>query len=115
ETGGHVGHQIFAFCVRKGFELGAVDGVVLTDVYVIGVLVDRQIGAVRNIGEGLILGGSDLHSLAVAAGFLICLLCPLAGHDVIGYAVFHQVHRNSGELLGRAALQEQNLIVIRNV
>ena len=42
-------------------------------------------------------------------------LGPLAGDNVISHALLHQVHGDHGKLLMGAALQEQNLIVIRDI
>ena len=51
---------------------------------------------------------------AILLCFLCCLLCPLTGYDVIGHLVFHEIHRNHGELCIAAALEKQYLIIIRN-
>ena len=115
EAGRHVGNQELALGIGQGLELGAVNGVVLADVDVVGILGNGQVGAVGDVGEGSILGGSDGVGLAIELGFLPCLLGPLAGDDVVGNLVFHQVHGNHGELLVGAALEEQDLVVIGNV
>ena len=68
EAGGNVCHQVLALGVGKLLELGAVDGVVLTDVDVVGILGNGQIGAVGDVGEGLVGGGGDGIGLAVLLG-----------------------------------------------
>ena len=85
-------------------ELGAVDGVVFADVNIVRILADGQIGTVGNVGKGLVGGRRHGVCLAVLLRFLPCFLCPLAGDDIVGDPVFHQVHGNHGELLGSAAL-----------
>ena len=101
-----------ALGIGKGMELGAVDGVVLADIDVIGILGNVQIGAVRDIGKGLVFGRSHLDSFTVFAGFLPCLLGPLARYDVGCLLILHQVHGNGCELGPCAALQEQDLVIV---
>ena len=62
--------------------------------------------AVRNIGESLILGRSDLVCFSIFLCFLVCFLCPLSCYNVISNLVLHKVHRNCCELLGSSALKE---------
>ena len=112
EAGGNVGDQRLALGVGQLPELGAVNGVVFTDVDIVRVLVDGQVGAVGDIGEGLVGGGGHRVGGAVHFGLLPCLFRPLAGDDVIGNPVFHQVHRHHGELLACAALHEQDLVIV---
>ena len=94
---------------------GAVDGVVLADVDVIGIRADGQVGAVGDVGEGLVGGAGDRLGVDEACGLLIGLLGPLACDDVVGLArgprQGAEVQRNGGELLGCAALQEQDLVI----
>ena len=101
--------------IGEGLELGTVDGVVLADVYIVSVLGDIEVGAVGNVGEGLVCGGSHCNCVAVDLCFLISLLSPLTGDYVSCLLVLHEVHGDSRELLGSAALEEQYLVVIRNV
>ena len=108
----HVGHQVLALGVRQRVELRAVDGVVLADVDVVGVFGHRQVGAVGNVGERLVLAGGDGARVAVDLGFLEGLLRPRARDDVVRHAVLHEVHRHGSELLRRAALQEQHAVVV---
>ena len=90
----------------------AVDGLVLADVDVIGVLGNVQIGAVGDIGVVLILGGSGDDDLADLLGFLDGFLGPGTGLDVDGLAVLHEVHGDHGELQGGAALDEEDFIIV---
>ena len=106
ETGRHIRHQRFALGIRQGLKFGSIDRIIFTNVYIICIGTDRQIGAVRDIGKGLILRGSDLICFSVFLCFLIGFLCPLSGHDVVRDLVFHQIHGNHRELLGRASLKE---------
>ena len=52
---------------------------------------------------------------SVAGGFLIGFGGPLAGqHKVSLAALRHQIHRDHRKLRGSAALQEQNLVILRD-
>ncbi len=46
--------------------------------------------------------------------FLVSVVCEVAGEGIICLAGLQQVHRDRCKLGGSAALQEQNLVVIRN-
>ena len=115
EHGGLVGHQYVALGVGQLVPGHAVDGLVLADVHIVGVLGDVQIGAVGDIAVILILGGGGYDDLAVLLSLGNGLLGPRAGLDVHGLAVLHQVPRHSGELQGSAALDEQHLVVVGDV
>ena len=52
--------------------------------------------------------------IAELDGFLIGVVGKVAGDGVVRLAGFHQVHRDSRELGRRAALQEQDLVVLRD-
>ena len=95
--------------------LGSVNGVVLADIYIIRVRADGQIGTVRDIGEGLVLGGRNSICLSVDLRLFECLLCPLSGDDIISHLIFHQVHGNRRKLKVRAALHEQYLVIVRDL
>ena len=112
KAGGNVGNEGLALGVGQLPELGAVDGVVFADVDIVRVLVNGQVGAVGDIGEGLVGGGGHSVGGAVHFGLLPGLFRPLAGDDVIGDFCFHQVHRHHGKLLAGAALHEQDFIVV---
>ena len=114
KTAGHVGHQVFPLGVGQLPELGAVDGIVLADVDIVRVLADGKIGAVGDVGEGLVRGGSHSVGLTEELGLLPGFLRPLAGDDVVRHLVLHEVHGNHGKLLGRAALHEQHLVIVGN-
>lgn len=115
EAGGNVRYQRLTLGVRQLLEFCTVNGVVLADINIVRILADRKVRAVRNVGKGLILGGSDLIRFSVFLRLLVRLLRPLAGNDVIRHPVLHQVHRDHRKLLRSAVLQEQYLIVIRDV
>ena len=73
-------------------------------------------GDLRNISEVLILGGGDGLDVAVLLCFVECLLGELTGNDVISLAgAVQKVQRNGCELGGSAALQEEDLVVVRDV
>ena len=90
----------------------SIDCIVMADIHIICIIIDGQIGAVRNVGEGFIFRRSHLDSLTVLLGFLISFLCPLTGNDIVCYAVLHEVHGNCCKLLRGTALEEQYLIII---
>ena len=115
EAGRNIGYQILAFCIGQFFVYSTVDGIVHTDIYVISVIIDGQIGTIRNIRKCLIFRRSNLYSLAVFGSLLISFLCPLTGNDVVSNFIFHQIHGNHGKLQGCAALKEQYFIIIRNM
>ena len=100
---------------RQCFEFCTINGVVLTNIYIVCIRADRKIGAIRNIGECLILRRCDLVCLSVFLCLLPCFLCPLSCNDIICHSVLHQVHGDHGKLLGSTALQEQHFIIVRNV
>ena len=112
EHGGLVGHQHVALGVGQLAPRHAVDGLVLADIDIIGILGDVQIGAVRDVAVILILGGGGHDDLTVLLGLGDGLLGPGAGLDVDGLAVLHQVPCHGGKLQGGAALDEQHLVVI---
>ena len=115
EHGGLVGHQHVALGVGQLVPGGAVDGLVLADIDVVGVLGNVQVGAVGDVGEVLVGGGGNHLHLAVLLGLGNGLLGPCAGLHIAGLAVLHQVHGHHGELQGAAALDKQDLVVIGDV
>ena len=115
EHGALVGNKDLALGVGELLIGGAVDGLILADIDVIGVLADGQIGAIGDIAVVAVLAGCDKVDLAVLLRLGIGLLGPVAGDDVIGNAVLHEVHGDHGELEGRAALDEHYLVVIGDV
>ena len=112
EHGGLVGDEDVALGVGQLVPRDAVDGLVLADVDVVGILGDLEVGAVGHVGVVLVLAGRGDDDLADLLRFLDGLLGPCAGLDVDGLAVLHQVHRDHGELERRAALDEQDLVVV---
>ena len=114
EHGRLIGHQDFALGVGQRLIGGAVDGLIFADVDVIGFRVHGQVGAVGDVREVLVLAGSQHIDFAELLGFLIGLFRPAAGDDVIGHAVFQQIHGNHGELQGGAALDKEDMIIVGN-
>ena len=115
EHGGLVAHQHGVSTRRQGVEGSAVDGLILTDIEIVGVFGDLQSGAVGNIGEVFV--GRRGHHLHFAK--LLCLadglFGPAAGLHIAGNAVFHQVHGNHGKLQRTSALHKEDFIVLRDV
>ena len=114
ETAGNVRYQIFTLGVGKLCKTGAVNGVVLADVHIVRVGIDRKIGAVGDVGKALVSGGGNGSDLAVTAGLFVGFFCPNAGNDIVRDAVSHQVHGDGRKLLAGAALQKQYLVVAGN-
>ena len=85
-------------------EFCSVDRIILADINIVSILIDRKIGTVRNIAEGLIFAGRDGICGSVKLCFLPCLLCPLSGDNIIADTVLEQVQRYCSELLVSAAL-----------
>ena len=112
EHGGLVGDQGGALGVGELKVGGAVDGLVLADIDIVGVVRDVQVGAFRHVGEVLVGGGGDNLHLAVLLGLADGLLGPGAGLHIAAHAVFHQVHGHHGKLHSAAALDEEHLIVV---
>ena len=92
-------------------EFCSVYGVILADVYIVRVGAYAQIGAVRYVGKGLILGSGYFVGLSVDSCLVKCFFCLLAGDNVVGYAVFHKVHGDHCKLQMRASLEKQHLVV----
>ena len=70
----------------------------------------------RHIGEIVGGGGCSADGIAVLLRLLERLARELTRDDVIRLVIpVHQIERNGGELRGRAALQKEHLIVVRNV
>ena len=61
-----------------------------------------------------LLGGECSVHVAELLRFLVSLGSEAAGQRVVSLACLQQVHRDRCKLGGSAALQEQNLVVIRN-
>ena len=92
--------------------MGAVDGLVLADVDVVGIAAELQLVHVGDIGEVAVLARGYATCVTEDLCLLEGLLRPRAGNDVVGLAVQHEVHGNCRELLGSATLQEQDMVVV---
>ena len=103
-----------ALGVGQGAVGGAVDGLVLADVDVVGAFRDIQVRAVGNVGEVLVGGGGDDLHLTVFFRLGDSLFGPGTGLHIAGHAVFHQVHGHHGEFQRAAALKEQDLVIVRD-
>ena len=115
DVGRHIRHQRHADR-RLGvvLVLGAVDGVVGADVEVIRVRTDIQLSLRRHAVEIALLGGEGNVDVAELDGFLVGIIGEVAGDCIVRLAGLHQVHRDGRELRRCAALQEQDLVILRN-
>ena len=111
DVGGHVGDQRHAVRLRDVVPAGAVDGVVGGDVDVFGV---RGEGVIRDIAVAVLAGGAGDHDLAILLRLDERIVGEVAGIDVVGLAAVHQVEGHGGEHRGRAALQEHDLVALRD-
>ena len=100
--------------VRQLVPRRAVDRLIFTDVDIVGIVRDVEIGAVGDVGIVLVGGGGDDGDVPVLLRLGDGLLRPGARLDIAGLAVFHQVHRHHRKLQRTAALNEQHLVVIGN-
>ena len=98
EAGRYICHQDFSFGIWQFMIYCSINRIILANVYIICIIINRKIRAIRNISKCLIFGRSNLFRFSVFLSFLIRFLCPLTCHDIISYTVFHQVHRNCGKL-----------------
>ena len=114
EHGALVGDKDVTLGVGELLPGHTVDGLILADVDIVGILGNVKIGAVGDVAVVLVLGGSGDDDLAVLLGLGNGLLGPCAGLDVDGLAVLHQIPRHSRELQRSAALNEQDLVVVGN-
>lgn len=116
-VGGDVYYDVLALCsLRKLRMLDAVNGLVHA---VVNVLSVRRNGVVV-IPAGESVYGLDAVNLAhpaVFQAFLVGVLGPGAGNDIVGAVVLipDEVHRNVGKLAASAALEEEDLVIVRNI
>ena len=112
EHGRLVGHEDVTLGVGQSVPRHAVDRLIFADVDIVRVLGDVEVGAVGDVGIVLVLRGGGDDDLADLLRLGNGLLRPCAGLNVDGLAVFHQVHRDHGELERCAALNKQYLVVV---
>ena len=112
DVGGHVADQGHAGgSLGNILPLGTLDGVVGAVVQVGGLGVQGQLVLAGDIGPLAVLGGAGHVGLAILLGFLVGVVCEVAGADIVSLAgLGHQVHGNHCELHGCAALEEQDLV-----
>ena len=97
--------------VRKGLDLGPKDGVVGGKVEIVRIGGDAIRG--RDVGEVLVLRGSDDLHLPQLAGILNRLGRPGSGIQVSRLAFRpQQIHRDHGKLQGGPSLKVQDLVFI---
>ena len=78
--------------------------------------IQSQFFLLRDPGEVLGLSASRASCiLEILLRFFICAAGEIAGDDIVGRASLGKIQRKSREHTGRAALQEQDLIVVRNI
>ena len=111
----HVGDERHVAGVRRPLVLEADDGLVGADVDVGRLGVEPPLGARRDRREAARLAaGGDVDGAEVL-GLGDRALGPVAGVDVVGARLSaQQVHRHDRVLADRAALQEEELVVVGN-
>ena len=115
-AGGHIRNQRNISGIRNIREFGAVNRVVIADVHIVRIRSEIFSADFRDVAVGVLLGAGNTFDVAEFAGFLVRLLRPLPGYNVVCLFGFsQQIERNHGELQCTAALQEQDFVVIRNV
>ena len=114
DIGRHIGNE-----GRLGFgELHIArseDGVVCADMHIVGVFAEGDLLHIGDIGVRLILGGSDACGVPVNFAFLEGFLREVARDDIVRLPLVHEVEGNSRELLARAALHEDDRIVVGDI
>ena len=93
-------------------DLGAVDGVVGSDVEVVEIGGDFV--SLGDIGVVLVLAAGDRIGVSQSLGFLESLVRPYARIEVCGL-LLEVVHRHIKELEACAATEEYGLVIIGNV
>ena len=112
--GRHIANDGHITGFRHGLPLGAVNGVVGAIVKISRIGPHRQ--CIGNIAVVCVLGRTCHRRITVALS-----LFPRGGGKVAGEGIIclsgqtHQVQRDGGKLGGCTALQEQNLVVLRNL
>ena len=115
DAGGQVRHQRHAAGLRQPGVARAVDRVVAADVEVVRVAAELRLVPVRDLRIADVLGGGNLLDVRVLLGLLDGQVGEVAGVDVVrlaGLVAGQQVQRHLRELHGRAALQEEHLVVL---
>ena len=111
DVGGHVGDE-GGFGVGEGLPLRAGDGFVGGDVEVGGSVGFGKFGGDRDFAGAVGVGVGDDVYVADGFGFGDGFFCPGAGVCVVGgLSGCAEVHGDLGELLGGAALQEEDCVV----
>ena len=116
DGGGHVRDQGLVADLRDIGELHTLDGLVGGVVDIVRVRTELELILGRGSAEAALLGvGRDVDR-AVALGLFDGLLGPGAGVEVVRpCAAAQQVHRHHGELGRGPALEEQDLVVVRDL
>jgi len=109
----HITDQRHIADIRNRMVLGAFDGVVVADVEVIRILVGAN--DFRQVGPLLVFGRTnDIAGAELGSGFN-GFLRPLTGQREVGLLVDgHEVERQHVELEARAALQKQDVVIVRH-
>ena len=96
--------------------MGPVYSFVVCDVDIVRVLADHILCYLRYICEVFILRGSSYLHVSEFLGFFGGLLAPRTCEDIVSlFRSGHQVDRYHRELQRSAALQEQYLVVLRDI
>ena len=112
----HIRHQRHLADIGNVLEFDTMDGFVRRVMHVSGFRIEIPRGRRRDRREVAFgAAGGDAHPRQ-RLGFLCGLFAPMAGDEVIGSLVAaRKIHRNLGEMLGRAALQKQHFVALWNI
>ena len=112
----HICYQQMISYIRNFVVVCSVNGVVIAYVYVVYIFTDIFLLELRNVREVLVCRTCQCTNITELLSFFICFLRPVTGNDIVCLlGLGQQVNRNHGELQCPAALQEQYIVVIRNV
>ena len=113
---GHIAHQGHVTGFGDVLPLRAIDGVICAVIKVACLRIQLQFTLGGNIGVVPVGRGGGQIDLAVLLSFFVSDVGKVAGHRIVRFACLaDQVHGDGGELGGSAALEEQDLIILRNI
>ena len=116
DAGRKIRHQRYVSCLGKGMPFGSEDGIVLADMHVVRVGVQRQFFLLRDTREVVGLGGTGFPCVfQIFLCFFVCISGEVSGDDIIRGTGDAKVQRNGGKHARGAALKKQDLIVVGNV
>lgn len=102
--------------LNVGQKVDALNGLVAGPVNISCVRAKAEIAKIGHVGVVVVLSVIDQIDVKTAVSSFPCFLAPFTGHDVVAdFAIAQQVHRNHRVLHAGAALQKQNLVVVRHL